>query len=119
MDELVSFITPRASLQIASSSPQRWPMAFRRCANDGLGVYTMKTLIIAPGPYINAFFGAAELTPQSEEFRAHAAECQKMAACWSGLIKEQYEALARQWLVVADQVEGKRLVATSSSAGRR
>jgi hypothetical protein len=79
----------------------------------------MKTLIIAPGPHINDCFVTAKLTPQSEEFRAHAAECHEIAACWSGLIKEQYEALARQWLVVAEQVEGKRSIAPSSSAGRR
>jgi len=39
----------------------------------------MKTLTIAPGPHINAWFVTAKLT--SHEFRAHAAECQKMAAC--------------------------------------
>ena len=43
----------------------------------------------------------------------------KSLPVWSGLIKEQYEALARQWLVVAEHVEGKRWVAPSSSAGRR
>ena len=41
----------------------------------------MKTLIIAPGPHLNDCFVTAKLTPQSEEIRAHAAECQKMAAC--------------------------------------
>jgi hypothetical protein len=40
----------------------------------------MKTLTIA-GPYINDWFVTAKLTPHSEEFRANAAECQKMAAC--------------------------------------
>lgn len=39
----------------------------------------MKTLTIAPGPHINAWFVTAKLT--SHEFRVHAAECQKMAAC--------------------------------------
>jgi hypothetical protein len=34
-----------------------------------------------------------------------------MAACWSGLIKEQYEALARQWSVVAEQAERKHWIA--------
>ena len=43
----------------------------------------------------------------------------KWLPAWSGLIKEQHEALARQWLVVAEQVEGKRWIAPSSSAGRR
>jgi hypothetical protein len=41
----------------------------------------MKTLTIAPGPHINDWFVTAKLTPHSAEFRAHAAECQKMAAC--------------------------------------
>ena len=40
----------------------------------------MKTLTIAPEPHINDWFVTAKLTPPSEEFRAHEAECQKMAA---------------------------------------
>ena len=32
----------------------------------------------------------------------------KWLPVWSGLIKEQYEAMAFQWLVVAKQVEGRR-----------
>ena len=41
----------------------------------------MKTLTIAPGPHINDWFVTTKLTPHSAEFRAHAAECQKIAAC--------------------------------------
>jgi hypothetical protein len=41
----------------------------------------------------------------SEQFRAHAAECNQIAEHHSGSIKEQYEALARQWLVVAEQAK--------------
>ncbi len=33
------------------------------------------------GPHINDWFVTAKLTPHSAEFRAHAAECQKIAAC--------------------------------------
>jgi hypothetical protein len=43
----------------------------------------------------------------------------KWLPVWSGLIKELYEAMAFQWLVVAKQVEGRRLGAPPSSAGRR
>lgn len=38
-------------------------------------------------------------------YRARAAECQQMADRWSGLIKRQYEDLARQWLMMAEQAE--------------
>jgi hypothetical protein len=43
---------------------------------------------------------------RSEEFRAHAAECRKLA---SGIrdpeVKRQYEELARQWIELAEQAE--------------
>jgi hypothetical protein len=38
----------------------------------------------------------------AEEFRAHAAECQRLADCWCEEGKRQYEALARQWLKLAE-----------------
>jgi len=45
---------------------------------------------------------AALFTPaRSEEYRAQAAECQEIADGWSGLVREQYEQLARQWLILA------------------
>ena len=56
----------------------------------------MKTLTIAPRPYINDCFVTAKLTPHSEELRAHAAECQKMAACLVRLDQGTDEALARR-----------------------
>ena len=43
----------------------------------------------------------------SERYRARAAECQRLADRWSGLIKWQYEDLARVWLTVADLAERK------------
>jgi hypothetical protein len=46
-----------------------------------------------------------ERATRSEEFRAHAAECHEIAERHCDLIKEQYEALARQWLVVAEQAK--------------
>ncbi len=53
--------------------------------------------------------GARALTPilptgdQSRyaEYREHAAECLEIANHWSDLIKQQYEELARQWLILA------------------
>lgn len=36
-----------------------------------------------------------------EEYREHAAECQEIADHWSDLVKQQYEELARQWLMLA------------------
>jgi 23S rRNA-/tRNA-specific pseudouridylate synthase len=46
---------------------------------------------------------ATTFTGRSEQFRAHAAECNQIAEHYSDSIREQYEALARQWLVVAEQ----------------
>ena len=42
---------------------------------------------------------------RSEEFLAHAAECEALATYWGDLIKEQYEQLARQWLFLAAQAQ--------------
>jgi hypothetical protein len=38
-----------------------------------------------------------------EEFRAQAAECEELAKRYGGLIKQQYERLAGQWLFLAEQ----------------
>lgn len=46
-----------------------------------------------------------ESEAQPAGYRARAAECQQLADRWSGLIKRQYEDLARQWLIVAEQAE--------------
>ena len=43
--------------------------------------------------------------PPSADFRARAAECQRVADRQDELIKSQYEELARQWLVLAEQAE--------------
>ncbi len=40
-----------------------------------------------------------------EEYREHAAECQEIVNHWSDLVKQQYEELARQWLMLAKQIE--------------
>ena len=37
-----------------------------------------------------------------EACHSEAAECQKIAGRYSGLVRSQYEELARQWLLVAD-----------------
>jgi hypothetical protein len=39
----------------------------------------------------------------TDDFRIQAAECQEIAERHGDLIKEQYEALARQWLILAAQ----------------
>jgi hypothetical protein len=39
----------------------------------------------------------------AHDFRTQAAECQEIAERHDDLIKEQYEALARQWLIIAAQ----------------
>jgi hypothetical protein len=39
----------------------------------------------------------------AEEFRARAAECQRLADCWRDEGKRQYEELARQWLELAQR----------------
>jgi hypothetical protein len=40
---------------------------------------------------------------RSQEFRSYARESQEIADRWPGLIKQQYEALARQWLMLAER----------------
>ena len=42
---------------------------------------------------------------RSKECRARAKECQEIADRSPGLIKEQYRALALQWLVIAEQAD--------------
>jgi hypothetical protein len=39
----------------------------------------------------------------ADEFESHAAECREIAQRHGDLVKEQYEALARQWLIIAEQ----------------
>jgi len=43
------------------------------------------------------------MQPRSEEFREHAAECEEIAKRQSGLIKQQYEQIADQWLFLAER----------------
>jgi hypothetical protein len=47
------------------------------------------------------------MQPRSEEFHAHAAECEGLAKRYASLIKEQYEQLVRQWLFLAKQAEAE------------
>jgi hypothetical protein len=44
------------------------------------------------------------MQPRSQEFRDHAAECEEIAKRYGGgLIKQQYEQLAGQWLFLAER----------------
>ncbi len=54
---------------------------------------------------MNTLITALEHRRRSEDCRAQAAECREIAGRWPGLVKRQYEELARQWLVVAEQAE--------------
>ena len=69
----------------------------------------MNTLITALGQHDKVAAIAAALRTaersRSEEYRTHAAECQGIANGWPDLIKQQYEALAGQWRVLAEQAE--------------
>jgi hypothetical protein len=47
------------------------------------------------------------MQPRSEEFHAHAAECEELAKCYGSLIKKQYEQLARQWSFLAKRAEAE------------
>jgi hypothetical protein len=53
---------------------------------------------------------------RSDEFRAHASECQKLADFFGGLIRRQYEELARQWLELAERADNKGLEISRRSA---
>jgi hypothetical protein len=66
----------------------------------------MKTLITAPRQPENRGGIVAPLlttVQYAEEYRAHAADCQEVADRCSGLMKDQYEELARQWLELAER----------------
>jgi hypothetical protein len=65
-----------------------------------LGGCTMKTLVTERW----------QRNELAEEFRTHAVECQEIAELHCDLIREQYEALARQWLAVARNAGGDSAV---------
>src|SRR5262245_33768189 len=46
--------------------------------------------------------GGRHMQARSEEFRDHAAECSEIAKRHSGLINQQYEQIAGQWLFLAE-----------------
>ena len=62
---------------------------------------------------------------RSDEFRAHASECQKLADFFGGLIRRQYEELARQWLELAERTDeraleiSRRLAPTAKGSDQR
>jgi hypothetical protein len=47
------------------------------------------------------------MNSRSEEYRAQAAECLELANRWRDEGKRQYEALAQQWLRLAEQAAGR------------
>jgi hypothetical protein len=55
---------------------------------------------------------------RSEEFRAQAAECQELADCSYELMKEQYEALTRQWLFLAEHAKAHEVLSQFTAAWR-
>ena len=52
---------------------------------------------------MNTIFTERWQRNDADKFRAKAVECSEIAERHSDLIKEQYEALARQWLMIAEQ----------------
>jgi hypothetical protein len=52
---------------------------------------------------MNTIFTERWQRNDADEFQANAVECHEIAERHSDLIKEQYEALARQWLIIAAQ----------------
>jgi hypothetical protein len=50
--------------------------------------------------------GGCQVVDLTEKCCARAAECQALANRWSGEGRKQYEALARQWLDLADRAAG-------------
>ena len=57
--------------------------------------------------------GIAPAVLTDAQLRANAAECQVIATYWPDLLKSEYEGLARQWLVLADQAERNRAANTN------
>jgi len=95
-------LTRYLSIQHASAD-RRLPM--RNPIDGDVIMTTLNTALghhESPGAIV-----AAPLTERSKQFRAYAADCHQIAERYCDLMKEQYEALARQWLVVAEQAERK------------
>ena len=78
----------------------------------------MNTIITALGQ--RKFAGAvapqiAARPSRYEDYRAHAAECKRIADRCSDSVKHQYEQLARQWLELAERGRSSN---DSASAGQ-
>jgi hypothetical protein len=58
------------------------------------------------------------MQPRSEEFHAQAAECEELAKRYGGLIKQQYEQLAGQWLFLLEQACAAHQATNSNTAVR-
>ena len=66
-----------------------------------------RVALVAPLPPAEAVVREARIQSPLEKFHAEAAECLELADGWSGLIKDQYEELAHQWLWLAKQAEAQ------------
>ena len=64
-----------------------------------------RVAVVSALPPAQAAVRATRIASPREKFRAEAAECLELANGWSGLIKDQYEELAHQWLWLARQAE--------------
>jgi hypothetical protein len=84
--------------------------------NDGRWSKTMvkTTMVKTWSSDMNMLITALEHRKRSEDCRAQAAECRKIAGRWPGLVKRQYEELARQWLMVAKLAETSSISACAA-----
>jgi hypothetical protein len=60
---------------------------------------------VAPHKNAGAIATALPTERQRQDYRVDAVECQEIATSRPDLLDSQYEDLARQWLVLAEQAE--------------
>ena len=75
--------------------------AFGHCNNVGLIASRPRPLAAGAGAARPALRTARP--SRYEEYRARAAECQAVANHWTDVVKQQYEELAAQWLMLASE----------------
>jgi hypothetical protein len=107
-------VTPSHQQAVDAQTYGRWSKTWR---------LNMSTFITAFGHGKNVGVIASDLCPRpdgthaigptlltagqsrSEECRKQAVECLEIADHWSDLVKDQYEELARQWLMLAKRAD--------------